>query len=128
MIMTLIFKENLPDNCPLPDSIEQELTDVWRFLEKVDVTEECFSSYAAQGKPVRKGVDECRWASCSLFQGDQLTASMIKTQMYKRFAARALLKIPEGSGRALKKDSGHVDFWAYSSFSFTSAIEKVEPK
>ncbi len=126
--MTLIFKETLPENCPLPDSTEQELTDVWRFLEKVDVTEECFSSYAAQGKPLRNGVDACSWASCSLFQGDKRTASMIKTPMYKRFAARALLNIPAGAGRVFKKSSGHVDFWAYNGFEFTSAIEKVEPK
>ena len=126
--MTLTFKENLPDNCPLPDSTEQELTDVWRFLNSVSVEEECFASFAALGQPVRKGVDECRWASCSLFEGDSLTASMLKLPMYKRFMARAKLAIPVGSGRALREQNGHIDFWAYSGFSFTAAVLKVEPK
>ena len=111
----------------MPDSKEQDLNDVWRFLDSLDVTEDCFASHAAQGKPVRSGVDECRWASCSLFEGDQLTASMMKTPFYKRFAARAQLEIPAGSGR-LRQNGGHIDFWAYSGFSFTSAVQRVEPK
>lgn len=129
MAMTLIYKEKLPTvNCPLPESTDQELIDVWRFLKKVEVTEESFASHAAEGKPLRNGVDECRWASCSLFQGEQLTASMWKTPFFKKFAARALLNIPVGSGKALKQSNGHVDFWAYSSFLFTSSVVKVEPK
>lgn len=112
----------------MPDSTEQELTDVWRFVNKLDVTEDCFASHAAMGKPVRTGVDECRWASCSLFEGDKRTANMMKVPFYKRFVARVLLNIPAGSGRSLRGKNGHIDFWAYSDFEFSAVVQKVEPR
>jgi hypothetical protein len=125
----LNFKEILPTDsvCPLPDSQDVELQDVWRFLESKNVSDECFFSHSKLGKPVHPEVGACRWASCSLFVGDTLTASMLKTQRFKRFAARALLSIPVGSGKSL--DGGnHIDFWAFDHFDFAGAVQKVVPK
>lgn len=121
----LKFRENLPKNCPLPDSIEEPLTDVWRFLAGSEVVDDSFDSHAAKGKPCPEGQCSCRWASCSLFEGDKHTAAMMKLQPYKRFKARAKLTIPAGSGRVLRKNS-HIDFWAYASFDFAASVEKVE--
>lgn len=115
----------------MPETTEQELTDVWRFVaasDTEDLTEDCFLSHSAKGKPLPKNIDACRWSSCSLFQGEEKTSSMLKLPAFKRYAARALLEIPARSGRALVGEKGHVDFWPYKEFYFKSAVKKVVPK
>ncbi len=77
---------------------------------------------------MRADADPCSWASCSLFEGDEHTANMMKLPFFKRFTARALLEIPAGSGRSLRGKNGHIDFWAYSGFLFCSVVQKVEPR
>lgn len=127
MANELKYKEDLPESCPLPDSQDEELTDVWRLLESSEPSPDSFDSHAARGRVNKQNVCECRWASCSLFAGDSQTAAMLKTPLYKRFAARAELKVPAGSGRSFKKKN-HVDFWAYDSFDFAAAVVRVEAK
>lgn len=122
-----MFKEELPEDCPGNDSPDQPLAEVWRFLRNEEPSEACFSSHAGRGRPCPEGTCPCRWASCSLFIGDELTSNMMKTPMFKRFKARAKLEIAAGSGRSQVNDK-HVDFWAYEGFSFLSAVVKVVPK
>ena len=125
--MYLMFKEDLPENCPEFDSLDQPLEDVWRFLRQHQATEDCFASHTAKGRNRPENKCACQWSSCSLFVGKKLTAEMLKTPMFKRFKARARLSIPPGSGRS-KVHGSHVDFWAYDTFSFTGAVVKVLPK
>lgn len=125
--MSLIFKEKLPENCPLPDSKDVELKDVWRLLRSTSPTEAAFESQAAQGIENKKNKCECGWASCSFFEGDKHTKDMMKLQWCRSFVARAEMKIPAGSGLSLKEGS-HVHFWAFDNFCFTPAIVRVEPK
>ena len=125
--MTLIFKEELPENCPLPESKDVELKDVWRLLRSTTPTEAAFQSQAAQKLPNKQNKCECGWASCSLFEGDKRTKDMMKLPLFKGFVARAEMQIPEGSGLSLKEGS-HIHFWAFDHFSFTAAIVRVEPK
>lgn len=126
-VKLLMYKENLPANCPTADSHDAELEDVWRFLRGPDASAACFESHATQGKQVREGFDPCKWSSCSLFVGDSHTAAMLKLPRFKSFKARAELSIPQGSGVSLQKDE-HIDFWAYDHFDFLSAIVRIEPK
>lgn len=122
-----MFKEDLPANCPVGDSQDVALEDVWRFLYGGQATAECFHSHAAQGKEVPAGRDPCSWSSCSLFVGDDHTSAMLKLPRFKRFMARAQLSIPQGSGMSLLREQ-HVDFWAFSHFNFLSSVVRVEPK
>jgi hypothetical protein len=121
------FLEDLPPNCPTPNSTNIALTDVWRFLKGTSVQANCFDSHAKRGVPRRPDVSECEHASCSLFIGDAKTKEMLKLQRFKNFKARAELAIPAGSGMCLIEDS-HVHFWAYRAFAFSSAVVRVEQK
>lgn len=126
--MLLIYKEKLPNECcPPPESKDVGLTDVWRFLRSSQPTEACFASHAAKNIENKKAVCPCKWASCSLYQGERNTKEMLKLQMFKNFVARAKVEIPAGSGHS-KQDGTHVDFWEFDHFSFISAVVQVELK
>jgi hypothetical protein len=117
MSKQLKFKEELPEDCPFPDSQDVALEDVWRFLEGAEVTPGCFDSYSKKGKPVHPSATPCQWSSCSLFIGDSYSAAALKLPRFKKFLARALLSVPSGSGRSYIKEK-HVDFWAFEHFDF----------
>ena len=123
----LNYKEKLPENCPLPESKDVALADVWRLLRSDTPTESCFESQAAQKIENRKKACECGWASCSFFEGDKFTKDLMKLPWCKNFVARAEIQIPLGSGLS-KKEGSHVHFWAFDHFSFTKAIVRVEPR
>jgi hypothetical protein len=125
--MSLTYKEKLPENCPLPDSKDVELTDVWRLLRSGTPTEACFESQAAQKIENKKNKCECGWASCSFFEGEKYTKDLMKLPLFKKFVARAEMKVPAGSGLSMK-EGNHVHFWAFEHFSFTQAIVRIEPK
>lgn len=121
------FLENLPQNCPTPNSSNVALIDVWRFLKGTNAQASCFDSHAKRGLPKRPDVSECEHSSCSLFMGDDHTKQMLKLPKFKNFKARAELSIPAGSGMSLAEDS-HVHFWAFSGFVFLSTVVRVEQK
>ena len=123
-IVAMKFKEKLPLACPPAESVDVELSDVWRLLNKLEVDEKEFLSHTALEKENKRNICACRWSSCSLFEGEQNVNEMVKLPLYKRFAARAQLKIPQGSGLSLKKKN-HIDFWAFDAFDFVLAVEKV---
>lgn len=123
-----MYKENLPEECPLVDAADVALTDVWRFVKTDQITEECFASHDAIGKQRPDAVDACLWASCSLFEGAEYTAARLKTQFGKRFIGRVKLEIPAGSGRSLADGVKHIHFWAYEQFEFVAHVVAVEPK
>jgi hypothetical protein len=125
--MPLNYKENLPENCPLPESADVALADVWRLLRLKKATDACFKSQAAQNIENKQKKCECGWASCSFFQGDKFTKDLMKLQWCKNFVARAEMEIPVGSGRSMKVGN-HVHFWAYDHFDFVNAVVREEPK
>ena len=118
------FREALPPSCPPNAAQNIALSDVWRFIKSNTVQSDSFDSHAKRSLKKREGVSDCDHASCSLFIGNKTTERMLKLQKWRNFAARVELNIPAGSGLSIS-DGTHVHFWAFDSFSFSTAIVRV---
>lgn len=116
------FAEPLPPQCPPLEAHEGELRQVFRLLESPHPTEDAFKSHAARGKACPKGVDPCRWASCSLTLDTEKLRKLPKFKDTHQFAA--VLNIPEKSGLA-KGGGPHIDFWRGKHFDIVAAVTRV---
>lgn len=122
------FFEALPPSCPPADAIDCAIGPVYRLVASEQPTDHCFTSKAALGtpKPIGKHVDDCRWASCSLFSKIEVIHDLLKLPRIKRkYSHIAVLSIPNGAGKHIADDA-HVDFWRYGQFDIRAAIQKVE--
>ena len=118
-MVSVKYLEELPPSCPPPDAIDQPLEGAYRIVPTKNPLPKHFSSHAAlddRDKPPT--VDDCLWASCSLFMSRE-RAIEIATLPKTRYVTPHLAKmnIVAGSGRSmLNKKSKHVNFWAYARF------------
>ena len=119
------YKEKLPEtSCPPNESLEDSLSEVWRFIPEPTAKMEDFLSHNAKGHINRRNADECAFASCSLFNSIARVRELAKTQFFKKMHA-AELNIPKNSGKYTVGSKGHIDFWMYDSFDPLSAIVQV---
>ena len=117
---TLDFAEQLPEQCPPADASDVELEEVYRLVRSKNVDIEVFKSHAALGKVPPKGMDLCRWSSCSLL----LDGKRSKLPALKDCDWAARLVVPKGAGMS-KQKKNHVDFWCGKHFSLEGAVVEV---
>lgn len=125
---TITFSERLPDSCPPEHAKDEPLEEVYRLVASDNCTDNCFKSNAALGLPknMHSNVDDCRWASCSLFERDHVNELLKLRGLRKRLPYMAKLSLPAGAGKHILSRKGHVDFWSYSNFDMASAVISVE--
>ena len=124
----MAYLEELPEQCPPAEAQDQAFGPAYRILPAAAPIVQHFHSYKMIGTPKPGGVDDCRYASCSLFTC--MTAAKRIARLPKKRASSthlATLMIPQGYGSSSINDkTSHVDFWPYSSFSVAGAVTKVE--
>jgi hypothetical protein len=122
-----LYGEELPDQCPPEDALDDPLPEVYRLVATASPVANDFASKASLGleKPVSTKATDCEWASCSLsLSADELLK--IKG-LRRRLRYVAKLSIPAGAGKhRTKGKSLHVDFWRYSSFELATAVQTVK--
>jgi hypothetical protein len=109
-----MYFESLPEECPPSGSEDADLGIVWRLIKGTKPCREDFLSHAALKKHKPGGVDDCQWASCSLFKTEQSARSKTKLASLKGMSPVSV-HIPEGAGRSMTKGM-HIDFWRYATF------------
>jgi len=120
------YWEDLPDQCPPVDSVDDAIALAYRLVFSDPASIEHFKSHAALGKPPLPSVDGCRWASCSLFTSKDAVASIGRLpKMRAKGPHVAHVSIPQGSGK-WKASGNHVDLWMYAGFDPLSAVQLVE--
>lgn len=115
------FKETLPPNCPPNGASNPAPQVVLRLVSRQAVSEEDFSSHAKLGKTPPSKVCPCRWASCSVFStssGEHRTKAHVKLPKLrgKRYVAEVQLTPTSGLVQYASSNSGHIDFWMFSTF------------
>lgn len=117
------FLEDLPAGCPPDDAKDCELPEVYRLLTSDQVSSEDFLSQAALGVNPPKGMDLCRWASCSLVLDAKIQKKLPKFKDTHHFAA--MLRVPAGAGKSRKSGKNHYDFWCANEFDITGSVVEV---
>lgn len=124
----MAYLEELPEQCPPATAKDQAFGPAYRILPAATAAVQHFHSYKMIGATKPLGVDDCRFASCSMFM------SMTKAKKIARLPKKratsthlATVMIPQGCGTSdINEETSHVDFWPYSSFSVTTVVTKVE--
>jgi len=119
-----IFEEELPEDCPLPNSVVEPLEAVCRFYSFPDGDPRNYFSHAKLGKPFGSA-GECRGKSVSL-QTPNAVENIMSAKKLQFFKAKpvALHNVPAGSGRSLENAKGHIDFWPYKGYDlYTSKVK-----
>ena len=97
------YAEALPANCPPDAAADIELKSVFRVVRKLQPVREDFLSHATLGRQKLPDMDDCRFASCSLFsckdKARNLAKRLPKTQCETPHISE--LKVAAGSGRSL---------------------------
>lgn len=116
------FFEALPDQCPPADAVENEIGQAYRIVFGDPATVEHFKSHAALGKKPPSDMDECRFASCSLFTSlDRVKSVAQLPKLRAQGPILAEVTIAHGSGRWIAHGD-HIDFWMYDTFDPIAAI------
>jgi len=118
-----MFREELPDQCPPHEAVDVAYERLYRAVPADPPLNEHFDSHARLGKPKPDTVDDCRWASCSLFTHRRKATNVAKLPKLRpvcQFVAE--LRVDVGAGLSqLRKQ--HVDFWFYKEFDPCTAVE-----
>jgi hypothetical protein len=115
----VVFKEKLPaPNCPPLEAETPAKQSVLRFVPSRDISEQDFRSHSSLGKSRPRGVDACRWSSCSVYAEGTSHAKLNKMAKLPGLAHMkyvAQIEIDNSSGRVLQKGL-HLDAWFYKAF------------
>lgn len=118
------YREKLPANCPPKTAHDGGCEQAFRFLPARNPEPEHFASNQAKGEPAPPGIDECRWASCSLYADMATVQKKRKLKKLKSYGFVAQLKIAPASGHMVE-ESKHIDFWMSDMFDPVAAIVLV---
>lgn len=120
----LTFLEELPKpaggaTCP-PNGASRPTTQrVLRFSNSNPATVPDLASLRALNVPPIKGIDECKWSSCSVWQEDTPIDMLMKkrgqSKRLKQMAFLVSFAIDMRSG-IIKIDNNHIDFWPLKDF------------
>jgi hypothetical protein len=126
-----VFREHLPPGCPEEGTEPLSPQVVLRLVFSNPPVAEDFASYAATGRPCPPKVSGCRWASWSVFRGDTTgREAIISVAKLPRFKKRskflAHVNVPAGAGLGRIVQTGHIDFWMFSTFDPASAVLHLE--
>jgi hypothetical protein len=119
------FRENLPPNCPPPNTNNRAMQNVFRFVSAAKPTLHDFLSHGAKGKVRPVVVSECRWMSCSLFPSKKIALKKLP-KIREEFKFLAKLDIQKNAGY-FNVGGDHIDFWMFKSFDPISSIKSIEP-
>jgi hypothetical protein len=98
---------------------------VFRLIPTAKPVADDFASSAALKTPKPYSVNDCRWASCSMFT--TLKALKKKQSTFPKLRKLTFfveMAIPSGAGKHIS-DREHVDFWMFADFDPIKAIKKV---
>lgn len=116
----MTFSEPLPISCPPADAVDEELKGFFRLIEGDVPKEDDFFSHAKLAQiPMPKGMDECRWCSCSLISKKK-ALTLLKNKRH-RHKTPLEVKVKKGFGQ-WKGGDDHVDFWRYSSVQYQDLV------
>lgn len=125
----IVYAEALPDQCPPSVAVDAAYPLVLRFVPAAsadEVVDEHFLSFEALGEPLRKNIDPCSWASCSLFESERCAGFKDAAKLPKMREKRvAVLSLPEGAGRSTRNSRGHIHLWRYAGFDPLSLVTEV---
>lgn len=123
-----LYFEEMPAQCPPAEAVDAQLPAVWRVVPGANPTVQDFHSHAKLGKIKPPPVDDCAWASCSLFNSRTKAASIASKLPKPRFSHAYIseLQILQGSGKSLTKKE-HVHFWMFAEFDPMQAIIQTTP-
>jgi prenyltransferase beta subunit len=89
---------------------------VFRLLKTSPVKQADFHSHKKLGLVAPASVDECRWASCSVYDDLDRVQNMQRLPRFKKHKYVARLTLGRNAGRVTKGANGHYDWWIYNSF------------
>ena len=119
------FKEALPASCPPNHALGGACESAFRLIETAKPLATDFASSAAKKLPKPLKVDDCRWASCSLFATIELLRTKQKVfPKLRKCNFYVEIKIPANAGRHVT-ENGHIDFWMFTSFDPLAVITKI---
>jgi hypothetical protein len=110
-----MFLEDLPKSCPPATATEPNNLTVYRLVKTKEPSIDDFHSYAKIGLDTPATADECRWASCSVFDSIESITSMKKLPKFKKHSLVSLT-LTSSAGKVLKGRNGHYDWWIYKDF------------
>lgn len=132
--ITAIYDEDLPADCPLPNSTANPLEAVCRFYPFPDGDPRNYYSHSKLGKPFGSA-GECRGKSVSL-QTTGSAKNIVSADKIPFFRGKsvAIHNVPSGSGMSVANKNGHIDFWPYEGYDlydarvnlFSNGVELVE--
>lgn len=110
-----MYEETLPQGCPPSNATEPINLVVFRLLRTDTIGHEDFHSHTKLGLALPAGVDDCRWASCSVFDDLSKAAGLKRLPKFKN-SRIARLTLTRDAGCVLKGGNGHYDWWMYRTF------------
>lgn len=139
--MPFVPKEKLPDNLPngetCPPQGAEQISGLYvRLVDGPTASNDCFSSFNAQGKENKRKVSPCTWAACSLVVWDEewvdgpearvrdfaIAAGVFK---YKKYGAIISVNPHDGVGYRGSEESPHVSFWMSEDFDPEQSLVKI---
>lgn len=122
------YLEDLPPNCPLAASEDISVDAVYRVVRSMNPGIDDFLSNAALRITKPPTVDDCKWASCSLFKSRDkainIANKLAKTRIMDPHLSLCDIKV--GYGKSISNSKAHVDFWPYRTFDPAIAVLKTE--
>lgn len=121
----MTFAEELPDQCPPQEAVDQKLERVCRFLTFEQSDPKNFYSHSKLGKPSGKA-SECHARSLSLFKEDAVPNFVAAKRMaFFRKCKIAILTIPCGVGLSVVGKTGHIDLWPFQGSDVSACSTEV---
>lgn len=107
----MLFREDLPDQCPPKEAVDTSLNKVCRFYLFPEGDPRNFYSHLKLGKNTGPAT-ECRSRSISLFKHDCVPGFLeAKKMAFFKKKKIGILDIPKGKSRSLEGGKGHIDLW-----------------
>lgn len=109
----MVFKEeNMPEQCPPSDAIQQDVEPVYRFIENGTIQEIDFLSHVARNKPYPPH-KKCDAHAISFFTTEQAAKSLAK-RYPKKFKGKSMIagRITSACG-IHKTENNHLNLWLF---------------
>lgn len=122
------YLEKLPANCPANHAADVAINAVYRIVSGNNPGIQAFLSNAALDLLKPPTVDDCKWASCSLFKSREKAENIAKKLAKTRInnPHLSLCNIGAGIGKSYDNGKSHVDFWPFKNFDPAMIILRTE--
>lgn len=125
----MAYLEQLPDQCPPAAAQDQAFGPAYRILPAAVPAVQHFYSHRQLGLGKPPTVDDCRFASCSLFTCPDKARAIARLPKKRAVSTHlAELTVGQGAGASyINQTTKHVDFWMYANFNVVAAVTQVIP-